>query len=206
MGAELSEMCDSICSGVDDTEIEPEIDETTQKYIDFVKRIDGKLKNDKLHVEAYKGNNGKMLYLFYLKSMNIKQMEREIADDDTFNVASSDPFETLNKKWKQSGVRGYTIEDKRKMLEEVWDFILDNTDNTDETKIIPTEQLIEMGERWINNNNLEKNVYLYKFCVTVGPDMNEMEGIKDMDMVERYHNLEDNIDNIEMVRSWCVVL
>lgn len=224
MGADVSNICSGICGGDDDLFVGPEAQEEERRTQDFkrkeefVKDVDFKKEKGAFKIELYKSDNGKLLYLFYIRSMELKKIDISSSRDDTFDSSlpepdpeqpdiippDPDPFIYFDKKWNNNV---WKLNEKKKILEEVWDLILKNDDDKNKNnKILNKKVLDEIQSKWDKLDNLSKKVYLYKFCVLVGADINYMPGIKNMDMIKRYYRLDKSIDDIEMMKRSCVIL
>ena len=209
---EVSSICDSMCGDSDETQTQQQIEiegESVQQVeikmkVDFVKDIDFKMSKGVFKVEDYVHNNGRMLYIFFIRSMQIKNMDIPISNQDTVDITKPNPFAFAHEKWESSD---WTLDGKKEILEVIWDLIFNNNDYEDEERNVLSEQTKEqLKSEWSNLNNLEKKVYLFKFCLLAGADVNYMAGLKDMDMIERYYNLDESVDDIEFKRKLCVIL
>eukprot|EP01084_Bolivina_argentea_P148211 259157_1 len=135
MGAELSEIYAGFCGGIPDKipndaeskqPIKPEINKDIQKYKNFVFEIDSAKAKNTFKIENYTNNKGTMLYLFYLRMFEIKEIKggeswlssRSIGAE--FDVPEeSDVFPDIYAKYKRMNMK-----EKRKTLELIWDIIL----------------------------------------------------------------------------------
>eukprot|EP01084_Bolivina_argentea_P177639 307144_1 len=231
MGQQVSEMYDGICGG--DKNVEAEIsEEEKQKRKDIQKNrgpvdaIDKQIKNATFRIEDYKSNKGKVLYIFYLKMFEIKDEQNGIVATDVtdekdetkdekdekedkeskFDMTKAYPFKFIQTRWSKLNTN-----DRKQMLEEVWDFVLENTD--DENKQLTEQELATMGEEWGNLTRYEQKVYLYKFCFFVGPSIKDMEQVKDIDVVDTYNKIgTETMDDMLILNkmmkkeSGCVIL
>ena len=156
------------------------------------------------------------------------------AVDDPFPI--KDPFIDITNKYKSAKINGkkYILEliwdvilknsrDVEKALKRNKSNDSVDSDNSDsDAGKLTREEILNFRSAWYKigveqggdfkekDNRFEQKVYLYKFCVLVGPDMINMKGIKDIDIVEVYNKTNEDSKMIDVFtfqkESGCVIM
>ena len=180
-----------------------------------VNAVDDDRQRDDFDMGQYEANKGKALYILYLKMFDSAQNELNklrmnppthngipvgillrpginyVPDGDdaqSFDVSKPDPFENMRKEWPT-----WTGSEQRAVLDELWELLLDYGGNEKgRFKYLGKERRYhDITQKWTNLTQFEARVYLLNFCLFVSSDLENMDGIKDIDLVDLYQNLPD---------------
>ena len=78
-------------------------------------------------------------------------------------------------------------------------------------KALTDTEVSKFKADWKKLNTMGQKVYLYKFCEKKGTDMNQMDVIKDIDIVKTYNELPAQMDDVFQLNKYkrdngCVIL
>ena len=182
-----------------------------KRFVDEVKRIDSLISNGALDVEKYKDDYGKMLYLFFLKIFAIQDKNEQKEDKpmqeetQTFDATKADPFEPIVIKWDNAK----DLNEKKMILEQVWDQILSNDDDKDaENKVLNESDLKNFDADWKKLSvRFEQKVYLLQFSKKVSGAMSKMEDFQNIDLVAEYNKTDEVLEDMMINKNGvCVIL
>eukprot|EP00484_Ammonia_sp_Unknown_P023028 CAMPEP_0197040504 /NCGR_PEP_ID=MMETSP1384-20130603/17195_1 /TAXON_ID=29189 /ORGANISM="Ammonia sp." /LENGTH=259 /DNA_ID=CAMNT_0042471279 /DNA_START=41 /DNA_END=820 /DNA_ORIENTATION=- len=133
------------------------------------------------------------------------------------DVNKTDPFDVITNgktgKWKEAGT---DYEKKKQIIEEVWDFVLENTDDINKPDKVLEQRTLDIMRRDYNVCTVfEQKVFVYKYCVKVGQDMDKMPTLSNMTdtyIVSTYNALPAQMDDAFILNAkkrgpqQCVIL